>query len=197
VPHPSVSGRARLRWLIAWLLVPLTAQATETLRCDSRLVTAGDWQHTLSERCGTPFFIEEWTELHSVRSGPDSAVSRSIRYEDWFYDFGPERLLLRARLRDGQVEGFETLSRRGRSRPHADCRDAALPAGLSTGELVSLCGLPSQRDALPEAVVHGESPVQTILPTRRERWLYRPAGGNGRLVWIERGRITRVEALTR
>ena len=195
--HPLVSGTARLSWLLMLMLVTLTARAGETLRCDSRLVTAGDWQHTLSERCGTPYFVEEWTELHSVRSGPESAVSRSIRFEDWFYDFGPERLLVRARLRDGQLEGFETLSRRGRSRPHADCRDAALPPGLSTGELVSLCGLPSQRDALPEAVVHGESPVQTILPTRRERWLYRATGSTGRLVWIERGRITRAEPLTR
>ncbi len=180
------------------LMLPLAVEASSTLRCASRVVIAGDWDFTLGERCGEPFHVDHWSELHSVRTGVDTAVSRLVRFEDWYFDFGPDRLLVRARLRDGQVQRFDVLGRRGRHSPLADCGAGTPLHGLSSGELVSLCGAPAQRQSLDEALLYGVSPAETVLPLRRERWVYRGSSGSGGIVvWLDAGQVTRVDPLRR
>ncbi|HET6602694.1 MAG TPA: DUF2845 domain-containing protein [Xanthomonadaceae bacterium] len=157
--------------------------ACAALRCGSRLVNEGDFDFRLRETCGEPFYVDRWVDLVSHSVGPQTAVSQYVERADWYYDFGSNRLLQRVRVRDGRVVAFETLSSYGRNAPQRSCRGAALHSGLSVGELVSLCGPPAIRQDLGQAVRIGASPAESVLPMRRERWVYR----------IDKDRVTVVE----
>lgn len=178
--------------LLAALLAP-HARAVDSLRCSSRLVATGDLDLALTERCGDPFFVDQWAELHSRTVGHDAAISRIEHYEDWFYDFGPSRLLVRVRLHEGRVIDIDTLTTRGRAGGPQACDDVVLLRGLGVGELVHRCGLPDRREPLQEALRLGRPPSETILPTRRERWVYRGDDGHVVLVWLRAGQVSRAE----
>jgi hypothetical protein len=153
-------------------LMPAVAIAGDSLRCGSRLVTTGDRDISVRETCGEPYYSERWIERHSERTGPETAVSRDISFEDWFLDHGPERFLVRLRFREGRLHDVARLTQRGRRGPATSCETTALRRTMSAGELVAACGLPARREALGEALHVGQSPAESILPTRRERWVY-------------------------
>jgi hypothetical protein len=169
------------------------ADPTASLRCDGRLVASGDFDFQLRETCGEPYYIEPWFELRSQGLGPDGALLRTIRYEDWYFDFGPNRFLQRVRLREGQIVQIETLTQRGRRQPASNCR-AQLRAGLSSGELLKLCGAPQRRDDLEETLRLGREPAEEWIPTRHERWVYRLSDRRVMQIWLRAGRIERIQA---
>lgn len=164
-----------------------------TLRCDGRLVAVEDRDFQLRETCGEPFHIERWAELISHGIGPDSALARQIVYEDWFFDFGSNRFLQRVRLREGRVLRIDSLRLRGRSQPLPVCRGGELRRGLSSGELMSLCGPPAQREDLDEALRLGQPPDESWIPTRRERWIYRLPHGRLSVMSLQRGVLQRID----
>lgn len=175
--------------LLAALLPPLSAARAEptTLRCDGRLVELGDWDFQLADICGEPYYTERWAELVSVPAGSGVAVSRAVEFEDRYFDRGGDRLLRRVRLREGRIVQIDQLTQRGGA-PLSRCTPAHIRSGITSGELVALCGAPARRDALGEALRVGEPPAESIIPTRRERWLY-PDGARVTVVDVVRGRV--------
>jgi hypothetical protein len=169
------------------------AAAQSSIRCDSRLAQVGDWDFQLRETCGEPFFVDRWREVVSVSAAPGVAVSTPVEFEDWYFDHGGNRFLQRARLRDGRIVDVRALSSYGRQRPLAECRGASVRTGLSSGELVSLCGAPAQRRELGQALVIGESPAESVIPTRHERWLYPLSGDRWLIVEMLRGRVAMLD----
>ena len=169
------------------------AQAQSSIRCDGRLAQVGDWDMQLRETCGSPFHVDRWSELLSVAAAPGVAVSTPVHFEDWYFDHGSNRFLHRVRLRDGRIVDVQALSAYGRRRPLDECRGAAVHTGISVGELVSLCGQPAQRRDLGQALVVGQSPAESVIPTRHERWLYPLDGSRWLIVELLRGRIAALD----
>ena len=169
------------------------ADPASALRCDGRLVHPGDYDFQLSQTCGAPFHVERWRELIGQPLGEDAGLARSVDWEEWYYDFGPNRFLQRVRLREGQVQRVELLSLRGRGQPLRYCRSGELRAGLSSGELFALCGAPLRREELDEALRLGRPPGESWIPTRQERWIYRLPNGRLQVFWLRRGAVERIE----
>lgn len=169
--------------LVAVFLAPAVTAASDSLRCGSKLVSSGDWDISVRDTCGEPYYSERWVERHSERTGPETAIARDITFEDWFLDHGPERFLIRLRFREGRLLEVARLTRRGRRGAPGACEPSALRRAMTAGELVAVCGLPGRREVLGEAVHVGDSPAQSILPTRRERWVYDAA--QARLIEVE------------
>lgn len=178
--------------LLLTLLAPMACMA-QSLRCDSRLVQRGDWDLQLRQTCGEPYFIDQWREVESASLAPAVAVTRPIQWEEWYYDQGPNRFLQRVLLREGRIVQIESLSSHARERPLEDCRGASLRTGIRIGELVDLCGVPAQRRQLGEALVVGQSPAESVIPSRHERWLYPLDGGRWLIVELLHGRVAALD----
>jgi len=163
------------------------------LRCDGRLVAVQDWDFQLRETCGEPFHVERWIEQISQASGPDSALVRQVAFEDWYFDFGSNRFLQRVRLREGRILRIDSLRLRGRSQPLQTCRGADVRTGLTSGELLRLCGAPLRREDLDEAIRLGQPPADSWIPTRQERWVYRLPSGRLSVMSLRRGVLERIE----
>lgn len=174
-------------------LLFMAPDPSATLRCDGRLVAVEDRDFQLRETCGDPFHVERWAELISHGIGPDSALTRQIVYEDWFFDFGSNRFLQRVRLREGRVVRIDSLRLRGRSQPLSVCRGGELRRGLTSGELLRLCGAPEFREDLDEALRLGQPPDESWVPTRRERWIYRLPNGRLSVMSMQHGVLQRID----
>jgi hypothetical protein len=174
-------------------LLFMASDPAASLRCDGRLVAVEDWDFQLRQTCGEPFHVDRWSELLSQSTGPDSALARRIDYEDWFFDFGSNRFLQRVRLRDGRVVRIDALSLRGRNQPLQVCRGGDLRTGLTSGELLRLCGPPLRREELEEAQRFGQPPADSWVPTRQERWIYPLPNGRLSILSLRRGVLQRIE----
>jgi Protein of unknown function (DUF2845) len=87
------------------------------LRCGTRLVTVGDTKSKVFSLCGGPDYTEEWEEKRIMRdfryrvySEDDYEGSREpflveipIKFERWYYNFGPTRLIHYLKFRNGKL----------------------------------------------------------------------------------------------
>ncbi|HYM34147.1 MAG TPA: DUF2845 domain-containing protein [Steroidobacteraceae bacterium] len=109
----------RTRFLVTLIALGLTTasprnvQASEGLRCGSRLVLAGDTRSSVRHKCGEPVDVTHKTVLRRpsyvfhgrIYYGDEVAVD----VESWTYNFGPNKFMRRVRFVDGIVEDVETL----------------------------------------------------------------------------------------
>ena len=90
-----------LTWTFA---VAPSAQADESLRCGTRLVSVGDVPYQVKSLCGIPDDVQQRTEMRTVRRAVtvpcavgycQSMVEDVIpvNIEDWTYDFGAQRTI--------------------------------------------------------------------------------------------------------
>lgn len=100
--------------LVAFLLLLCSDQAY-ALRCGNKVVSLGDSQYLVRQRCGEPDDISRrWVTVYQrVAPGREEAVD--VEVVEWLYDFGPNRLLTRLRFVDGVLreeatEGYGTVS---------------------------------------------------------------------------------------
>ena len=105
----------RLRPMVAalFLLASLPAAA---FHCGQKLVHEGDSRYEVRAKCGEPADIETRTILRQsvvwfygrpIIAAPGSIVE--VPVEIWVYNFGPNRLMLRLRFVDDELEDIETL----------------------------------------------------------------------------------------
>ena len=91
------------------------AQAAEGMRCGPRLVSTGDPQYVVQERCGPPDAVSQRMETRRVTdvvqmpcpSGMCArAVERTVEVmiEEWTYDFGKRRFLQFVQFVNGRVD---------------------------------------------------------------------------------------------
>lgn len=128
-PSPAAPAAARLAgawapWCLAAALlagVP-AAQASQSLRCDGRLVTKGESPLTLLNKCGEPAYRQAvcvsmlqlgWI-VAPTRPGSPAAVlaNQCVPMEEWIYDRGPGTFYGVVRLHNGMVESVRDGDRR-------------------------------------------------------------------------------------
>lgn len=187
--------------LIRWLLM-LTALAfagdADALRCGTRVVATGDYDFQVRERCGEPYWIASFGELLVAGAGGPIERRHEQIFDDWYYNFGPNRLLHRLRFRDGRLMRIDTLGygSHGISRR---CRDVDLARGATPGEVVLRCGAPESRTArYGDILIRDAFGNERIRPVRHEEWIYRfPGSRFARLAIFIDGRLDRVDWIPR
>ena len=152
----------------AALLLPMDAAA---LRCGSRVVDRGTLDVQVLARCGEPYWRVNRDELLVAGEGGFIERRRVRPIEDWYYNFGPSRLVVRLRFVDGVLEEERTLGY-GASRVGGRCTAAALQRGLSEGELVLRCGPPLRRRVTyADQILRDGFGQARVQPRPFEEWL--------------------------
>lgn len=88
----------------------------DSLRCGTRLVVKGTTRDQVTTWCGAPSDVQErrvlrppiiWYNGRPVRVAGDRHVE--VQVEIWTYNLGPNKLMRRLTIEDGEVTGIETL----------------------------------------------------------------------------------------
>ncbi len=191
---------AIFRLCVALILLVVSSEAL-ALRCDGRIVATGDRDFQVRGRCGAPYFVDGYSELVSYGSDHDqggyggTTYHRSERvYEDWYYNFGGNRLLYRLRFRDGRLVRIDTHGYGRNPGESKRCDDATLARGTPIGQVYLHCGPPYSRQARYRDASTGTGGYRRQRQVRYEEWLY-PShrAGHSRLAIFIEGRLHRIE----
>lgn len=186
---------------IHFLLLPillLAAGDALAMRCGNRVVTTGDHELQVRERCGEPSWIDDRSELRVTGAG--SPVERAIedRIETWYYNPGGNQLIRAVEFRNGRVVRVGTRGY-GIAEVGSRCGDTAFSRGISTGELVLRCGEPAARTArYSDEVIRDGLGNERVRRVPVEEWTYSLPGSRfyRNVIFID-GRLARVENLPR
>ncbi|GAC1629056.1 MAG: hypothetical protein NVS9B10_19700 [Nevskia sp.] len=192
------SGPLRAVCLLWALVAAPPAQAADSLRCGSRIVSVEAILPAVLAACGEPAYRDVW------RYYDDSYARYVGDTEVWTYNFGPNQLLRILRFRDGRLNAIETDGYGFRAPGNGRCAPTAIIGGLSKYRLVSACGEPATKRALGYLVPDrrrgfdrdgGElSRGFRLQPSYREEWTYNfGARYLLRRVMLENGRVVDVE----
>ena len=183
------------RWLACAALLLLGMGPAHALRCSGRIVELGDHAYELQKRCGSPYWVERYSEWLVL--GERGPLERQIEHvvEAWYYNFGPNKLLRRMVLRENRVVredtlgyGFATLGR--------NCKLDALVPGMSNGEIVARCGTPAAQDTrYANEIVRDRAGASRQRAIRREEWVYESAGRDPYLLLLIDGTLSRIQRL--
>jgi len=160
------------RLALLCLLLPFLAAPAHALRCGTRVVTDGDRDFAVRERCGEPFYVDQFSSV-SV-SGADGPLETQVEdvYDVWYYNFGPRRLMVRLLFLNGRLQREETLGY-GVKTIGDSCNLDTLPAGTSAGEIIAYCGEPAARRNQRRANVRRDNfGNERYTPVRVEEWTY-------------------------
>ncbi len=157
------------------MLAPALALAApagaESLECTGGIVAVGDSRIDLLGKCGPPSLQEvlDYNRAGLQRYGPSGPGRRiSTTVERWTYNFGPTRFLQFVTLEAGKVVSIARGSY-GYSQPpppqappipRASCDHSVLHTGLSTFDVLALCGEPAFQDVAVEVWAGGEVVVE-------------------------------------
>lgn len=172
-----------------------SAQASDSMRCGSRLVTVEARAAELLAVCGEPAYRDVWGQP------VDPASDFVAEVEEWTYDFGPSQLLRIVRLRNARVVAIDSEGY-GFS-PHAEntrrCGPETIATGLSKYRLLKLCGAPLTRSVRSgfRAAYPGSDPRYRpglYSAVFREEWVY-DFGPRYfmRVLTLENGRVVAIE----
>lgn len=188
------------RFLLPLLALALltVADSAWAMRCGNRLVTTGDYDFQVRERCGEPYWSNGFSELHI--QGLDGPLERRQErvFEEWFYQDGPHRLVRRLLFADNRLVRIEVGGYGVRSIGN-ECSDRAFRRGAAAGEVFLRCGAPEARNQRYEDVVQRDgSGNARVRPIRREEWFY-PFDGSRfvRKLVFHNGVLDRVERIAR
>jgi len=185
----------RLAAMLALLLLA-AAPAAHALRCGNRLVTNGDFEFQVRERCGNPYWIED--HYQTLVAGDERIeVAQPVEYSAWFFNFGANRLLVRLLFRDGRLVREDTLDR-GVAELGSACAPARLREGISSGELIAYCGEPASRYVQPTFVSRRVGAgLYRQGDNYREDWTYDFGGDFVYLLHLARGLVENIELVAR
>lgn len=183
-----------MKRLVLLCLLLLLAAPASALRCGTRVVADGDRDFTVRERCGEPFYIDQFASV-SVRgaNGPLETQSEDI-YDVWYYNFGPRRLMVRLLFLNGRLEHEETLGY-GVNTLGDSCNLDGLTAGTSAGEIVAYCGEPAGRRNQRRASVRRDHfGNERHTPVRVEEWTYDLGSSRLlRVLTLQNGRLQSID----
>lgn len=190
---------AIIRVCVVLILLAGSSEAV-ALRCDGRIVATGDRDFQVRGRCGAPYFVDGYSEVVSHggdhgQSGYSGTYHRSERvYEDWYYNFGGNRLLHRLRFLDGRLVRIDTHGYGLDPGESRRCDNATLARGTTIGEVYLLCGPPYSRQTRYRDASAGVGGYRRQRQVRYEEWLYPSSrSGHSRLAIFIEGRLHRVE----
>lgn len=178
--------------LLAW---GGAAVAAVELKCGDTLVSRGAFQAEVRVQCGNPFWVNEWVQAHVLGPEGPLELTETVRVSEWYFHFGPNRLMRRVTFHNGRLVNSETLGYGVSGRPGTGrCEPRELGFGLSMGEIVARCGMPAFRESWygHKAVRFGALSEHLVL-VRHETWGY-DFGSNRftRYVTFENGRLVDV-----
>jgi len=172
------------------------AMPASALRCGSRVVGRGALDAQVLSRCGEPYWRAQRDEWFIRGEGGPIEQRVGRRIEDWYYNFGPSRLVVRLRFVDGVLEVEETL---GYGQPNVGgrCNDSALRRGMSEGELVLRCGAPlRRRTTYADQILRDGVGQARVKPRPRQEWWFRRDDSRFLArVMLGDGRVESVEAV--
>lgn len=190
-PRMIPCGRT-VAWLAAVILAALVpVETADAMRCDGSLVRAGDRQFQVAERCGQPDYVDGFRDPHFRGYVGEREI--------WYYNFGPHRFLRVLHFRDGRLHRIESAGRGfTESRMEGACIPREIRQGMSSYELVLLCGEPAERELRSPLTErwskHGLRRVQQVVV---EDWFYPGVHGYmPRRVRLEDGRVREVRTLS-
>ncbi|WIG54386.1 MAG: hypothetical protein OJF61_000172 [Rhodanobacteraceae bacterium] len=205
----------RIGWLLV-LLVPvavLLPQRAWALRCGTHIVKQGDLAPQVREECGDPFYVGHYVGPPGagVETPADVPVA-AVTTEAWYYNFGPQRLMVRLEFSGGVLAREQTLGYGfvGSGGPcdfkgvtigmsvadliaRGPCDFKGVTIGMSVADLIARCGLAPSRSRNPLAYSAYQG---AQAPAWGETWIY-PADGSraAREIRLQEGRVTDVEVL--
>jgi hypothetical protein len=186
-----------LRFLVLLSLI-VGAPLANATRCNGRIVDNGAYDFQVRQRCGDPFWVEQSSVVDVRGARSPIQVQTEQVYEPWFYNFGPQRLMLRLVFLDGRLINEQTLGYGVREIGN-DCRPNGLIAGLSTGEIVARCGEPQSRRSNDALIVRRDGfGGRREREVPREEWVY--DFGNTqflRVLTVIDGRLQNVDTIPR
>ncbi|TXK62030.1 DUF2845 domain-containing protein [Alkalisalibacterium limincola] len=170
----------------------------EAMRCGGRVVSSGDYDFQVRERCGEPHWVETRRELLTQGAyGPLERRQERV-IEAWYYDRGANALVQRLVFVDGRLSRTESAGY-GPGARTGNCGDVDFSRGATTGEIALRCGQPDSRALRYRDEIRRDSRGNELLrPREVEEWVYAGSGGRlGRLLLFEDGRLQRVSTLPR
>lgn len=180
------------------LIALAIAPCAQAMRCGNRLVTNGDREFQVSDRCGAPFWTDRYRTVEVIGAYGPIEQQNSIDFDVWYYNFGPRQFMRRLVFREGRLVHEDTLGY-GFNEIGNDCDPNRLLGGLSAGELIARCGEPASRRDDSDIIVWRPSlGIEQWRDQRREEWVY--DFGDNRMLRVVRlvdGQVTGVELVPR
>ena len=130
-------------------------------------------------------------------NGPYEVQDETV-YDVWYYNFGPQRLLVRLLFRDGRLAREESLGY-GVTDIGGDCNLDGLSQGTSAGEIYARCGAPTSRHQRQRTEIRRDGRGNERLSSvRLEDWIY-DIGEHRRMrvLTLENGRLLQVSSESR
>lgn len=186
-----------IRRLLAACVLLATSHA-HAMRCGNRVVSEGQQDFQVRDRCGAPFWSDHYTSIEVIgRDGPVER-QREIAFDVWYYNFGPRQLMRQLLFRDGVLVRETTLGY-GVDAIGEDCDPRRLFDGATVGELVARCGEPASRRTRTDAIVRRPAPgIEQWRDQRREDWIYDFGDERSlRRLTIVDGRVEGAESIAR
>lgn len=182
----------RIVWIGALLVLLALAlpSCAWAMRCGTRIVQQGDTSAQVRDACGDPFYIGYYVGPPGVGVEAQGEPVSAVTTEVWYYNFGPQRLMVRLEFSGGVLAREESLGYGfvGRGGP---CDFTNITIGMSVADLIARCGFPASRGRNPLATA---AAMGARAPAWGETWFY-PGDGSrdGRYVHLQEGRVTDVE----
>lgn len=186
------------RRIVLFLLLLLAAPSAFAMRCGNRIVSDGQRDFQVRDRCGEPFWTDTYTHVDIIGAYGPVERQRTVQYDVWYYNFGPRQLMRKLVFRDGQLLREETLGY-GVDEIGENCNPMRDYSGFSAGELYARCGAPVSRRVENDTIVRRPAPgVEGWRDLRREEWVY-DFGDNRfvRVVRLVNGRVDGTDTLAR
>jgi len=176
------------------LLLPVLLMAGGTaeadiMRCSGKVISTGDRSFEVSRRCGEPSFRDEWDEYLAYHHLPSAHV------EEWYYNFGPSRLLHVLRFRNGRLTAIDTEGY-GFHESAGRCSPNEIFFGMSQFTLLSRCGQPDARERRLELRSFPRRDGRHTYPItmRVDEWIYNFGPSSFiRIVTLVNGRVDTIE----
>lgn len=178
------------------VLLVLLAMALPTrawaLRCGTQIVEQGETAVQVRDQCGAPFFMDSYVVRPGVGVNTLGPSGTPATTEVWYYNFGPQRLMVRLVFSGGVLAREQTLGYGfvGRGGP---CDFINVTTGMSVASLIEHCGFPATRMRNPLAIAAYRG---AHAPAWGETWVY-PADGSraAREVRLQDGWVVGIQAI--
>ncbi|HEX5354424.1 MAG TPA: DUF2845 domain-containing protein [Rhodanobacteraceae bacterium] len=169
------------------LILPSRAWA---LRCGNQIVKQGETAAQVLDACGAPFFLDRYVGGPGVGvTTPVELVAPAVVREVWYYNFGPQRLMVRLEFSGDVLARMQTLGYGfvGRGGP---CDFTNVTIGMSVASLIARCGFPAARGRNPLATAVA---MGSRAPAWGETWVYPgDASRATRAIHLQDGRVVDV-----
>ena len=98
-----------MKTILVALLLLVSSTSAHALRCNSRIVSEGDRDFQVRERCGDPFWTDTWYGIDVVDRGALFERQREVQWTAWYFNFGPRALMQRLVFVDGILRRTDSL----------------------------------------------------------------------------------------